>query len=137
MVSWKGIFNDLSLSFLSEEIIFKPSLLHWLGLKGFPDAFSNFLPLFSSLMFQDVPWSCCPQSFIVVACRAVKTCLLCRVAVFNCFLFVFFSVDRTTPGLNCTPLPYSRQWATCCALVTADRHPRVCQISGWLCWVWL
>ncbi len=42
---WKGIFNDLSLSFLFEEIISKPSLLYWLGLEGFPWCRFHFLPL--------------------------------------------------------------------------------------------
>lgn len=41
---WKGIFNDLSLSFFSEEIISKPSLLYWLGLEGFPWCRFHFLP---------------------------------------------------------------------------------------------
>lgn len=41
---WKGIFNDLSLSFFSEEIISKPSLLYWLGLEGFPWCRFLFLP---------------------------------------------------------------------------------------------
>lgn len=60
---------------------------------------------------------------------------------FNClfnFTYAFcLSLHRMTLGRSCTPLRYSRQWATCCALVMAGRPRRAYQISGWPCWVWL
>lgn len=107
---WKGIFNGLVLSFLSQEIISDPSLRNWLGLEGFPLLSLQLPPSFFVMQL-------CPSSSHLNKCYSMtllspkpfcwfpalcpyspsKHAFLCNIDVLN-YLFnsSFFSLQNDT-----------------------------------------